>query len=321
MLAAKSAQILSSELDPAIEAEIKTYLAQCAFEADLRELTREAYGRDLRQFARWLLAASLTFAAVERATLETYAGSLEKLLGRASVARHLSSLRGFFAWRHREGLSQQNPAVDLEGPRLQRALPDILTVLEVEQLIVSASGTSPSALRDVAMLETAYSCGLRVSELVGLRRAHVDLDDAIVWVDGKGGKRRFVPFGARARKALLTWLTEGRLLIRGFDEHKKPRPLPEAAQDYIFLNQQGRPLTRFGFWTLLRKYLQSSGIEKAVTPHTFRHTFATHLLEGGADIRVVQELLGHASISTTEIYTHLDRSFLQEVIRSFHPRG
>jgi integrase/recombinase XerD len=238
-----------------------------------------------------------------------------------TLARHLSSLRGFFRWRALEGLAASNPCEDVQGPKLPKHLPGVLSVDEVERLIESAAGEHPVELRDRAMLEVAYSCGLRVSELVGLRRRSIQLEDELVRVVGKGGKERIVPLGARAADAVKAYLYHGRDHIRGKSRDGKLRPLPDAARDVLFLNQQGKPLTRFGFWRILQIYLQRCKIETRVTPHTFRHTFATHLLEGGADLRVVQELLGHASISTTEIYTHLDRDYLRETVRSFHPRG
>jgi integrase/recombinase XerD len=320
-LATKSAPILSFAADTADDQEIKLYLAQSAYEADLRPLTLDAYGRDLHAFRQWLVGRELRWDAVDRAMLESYIGELGQLIGAASVARHLSSLRGFFAWRAREHYSTLNPAADIDGPRLVRPLPDVLTVAEIESLVQAVTGAEPAQWRDAAMIELAYSCGLRVSELVGLRQEHYDPEHAVLWITGKGGKRRMVPYGTRARTALIKWLAHGRPFIRGTDEHDKPLPLPIESKDFFFLNRRGRPLTRFGFWTILKGHVAACGIEKPVTPHTFRHSFATHLLEGGADLRVVQELLGHSSISTTEIYTHLDREFLSEVIRTFHPRA
>ena len=171
------------------------------------------------------------------------------------------------------------------------------------------------------MLEIAYSCGLRVSELVGLRRRDVLFEEELLRVHGKGDKERIVPVGERAVAALKQYIFQGREHIRGKSREGKSRPLPTEAKDVLFLNHHGRPLTPSGFWRILKGYVQRAQIEKDVTPHTLRHTFATHLIEGGADLRVVQELLGHASISTTEIYTHLDRDYLKSVVRSFHPRS
>jgi integrase/recombinase XerD len=292
-----------------------------AYEADLRPLTLENYGRDLRLFGRWMQGRGVKFDTADRRLLESYLRELGTMLEPRSLARHQSSLRGFFRWRVTEGYATVNPAEDLEGPKLPRHLPGVLSVDEVERLIGCVVGEDAVSLRDRAMLETAYSCGLRVTELVSLKRRDLLLEDELVRVFGKGGKERLVPLGAQARECLKAYLYHGREAIRGLDKTGVVRALPEAAKDVVFLNQHGTPLTRFGFWRILQIYLQRSGIETPVTPHTFRHTFATHLLEGGADLRVVQELLGHSSISTTEIYTHLDREFLRETVRSFHPRG
>jgi integrase/recombinase XerD len=316
-----AATIPSSTPEYPGEQEVRTYLAQAAFEADLRPLTLENYRRDLRTFARWMIANGKTFDQVDRRLLESYLRELGQLLAPRSVARQLSSLRGFFRWRALENLSPENPAEDLEGPRLPRHLPGVLTVEEVEKILEAVSGDDPASLRNRAMIEVAYSCGLRVSELVSLRRRDVQMDERVVRVLGKGGKERFVPLGERAHDAIKKYIFDGRPHIRGCDKSGKMRPLPNEAKDILFLNRHGRPLTRSGFWRILKNYWLQCGIETPVSPHTFRHTFATHLIEGGADLRVVQELLGHASISTTEIYTHLDREYLRETLRTFHPRG
>lgn len=319
--ARNAAPIPSSAGDFPGETEVRAYLAQAAYDADLRPLTISGYRTDLRTFARWLHTRGVAFVQVDTPLLETYLRELGAVLAPRSTARHLSSLRGFFRWRLAEGLAAADPAADIDGPKLARKLPDVLTVEDVERLIESASGEDPVLLRDRAMLEVAYSCGLRVSELVGLRRRDLDLTQSLIKVRGKGGKERIVPLGGVAANALKVYLSGGRDHIRGRDRNGARRPLPPEAQDVLFLNQRGKPLTRFGFWRLLHERLQRLGIDVHVTPHTFRHTFATHLIEGGADLRVVQELLGHASIATTEIYTHLDREYLRETVRSFHPRG
>ena len=307
------------------ELEIRAYLSQMAYEANLMPLTLENYGRDLRAFASWV-GEGKDFGGVEQRMIDQYLRELGSLIGPRSLARHLSSLRGFFRWRTqeyaRDSGARENPCENVEGPKLPRNLPGVLSVEEVERLIRSAEGDDPVLLRDRAMLEVAYSCGLRVSELVGLRRRNILLDEELVRVRGKGDKERLVPLGEHAKDALTNYLRAGRDFIRGNDRRGAVLPLPPAAKDTLFLNQRGGPLTRYGFWRILRQYLERCGIDTAtVHPHTFRHTFATHLIEGGADLRVVQELLGHASISTTEIYTHLDREYLRETLRSFHPRG
>lgn len=320
-MAKSDAQIPTFAPDEPYAAELRAYLAQMAYEADLRPLTIDNYRRDLRTFVRWLTDNKISLDHVDRRIVERYLRQLGEMLAPRSTARHLSSLRGFFQWRTQEGYSPRNPADDIEGPKMPRHLPTVLTVEEVEKLIGSVVGDDPVSLRDRAMLEVAYSCGLRVSELMGLRRRDVQLDSELLRVTGKGDKQRIVPIGGRAMDAMKAYLYHGRDLICGITKDGKKIGLPEASKDRVFLNQRGKPLTRFGFWRILQIYLQRCGVETHVTPHTFRHTFATHLLEGGADLRVVQELLGHASISTTEIYTHLDRDYLRETLRTFHPRG
>ncbi|RPH92498.1 site-specific tyrosine recombinase XerD, partial [candidate division KSB1 bacterium] len=204
--------------------EVRTYLAQMAYEADLRPLTLENYGRDLRAFAVWLAGQQKNFDGVDRRLLESYLRELGQMIAPSSLARHLSSLRGFFQWRVLENISTINPAEDIDGPKLPRHLPGVLSVEEVEMLIGSAVGDEPWQLRDRAMLETAYSCGLRVSELVGLRRRDVQLESELVRVLGKGGKERWVPLGERAQDAIKAYLYNGRLVIRGKDKDGKIRP-------------------------------------------------------------------------------------------------
>jgi integrase/recombinase XerD len=313
--------IPSSASDFPGASEVRVFLAQISLEAYLRQQTLESYGHDLRNFSLWLHEQHLSFDTVTRRDIERYFRELGELLAPRSTSRHLSALRGFFKWRMSEGFSKINPTEGIENPKLPRKLPEVLTVEEVDRLIDATIGSDPAALRDRAMLEVIYSCGLRVSELVGLVRRDVQMENELVRVIGKGDKERIVPLGARGIAALREYLYNGRDRIRGVDKEGKPKPLPKEAKDKIFLNQHGKPITRFGFWSILQGYLAKAGIVAKVTPHTFRHSFATHLIEGGADLRVVQELLGHSSISTTEIYTHLDREYLRETVRTFHPRG
>jgi integrase/recombinase XerD len=316
-----SERIPSSASDFPGASEVRVFLAQISLESDLRPLTLENYKRDLRNLSLWLNEHKQSFDSVDSLGLEKYFRDLGEFLAPRSSARHLSAIRGFFRWRVAEGLSRQDPAEGLEGPKLPRKLPEVLSVEEVDQLINAVAGEDPAALRDRAMLEVIYSCGLRVSELVGLVRRDVQFENEQIRIIGKGDKERIVPLGQRAISALQAYLFHGRDAIRGRDKEGKPKPLPKEAKDKLFLNQHGKPITRFGFWSILQRYVARAGIQVHVKPHTFRHSFATHLIEGGADLRVVQELLGHSSISTTEIYTHLDREYLRETVRTFHPRG
>ncbi|MFH1010181.1 MAG: site-specific tyrosine recombinase [bacterium] len=314
--AKNAAKILSSGDKPA---QIERFLAYLSLEANLRPLTLESYRRDLLEFSTWCEKESLDFDEVSPRRLMDYLQHLSIGLSARSRARHLSSLRGFLRWRISTGRGRSDPTSGLKGPKMPFRLPDVLSVSQVENLIGAVAGDEPVSLRDRAMLEVAYGCGLRVSELVGLRRKDLLLDRGALLVRGKGGRQRMVPIGGCAARALSAWLSQGRPHIR---RQKKGNlvPLSARAGDSVFLNQRGLPLSRMGFWKILRHYLDKVGIKGHASPHTLRHSFATHLLEGGADLRVVQELLGHASLATTEIYTHLDPGYLQEVIRSFHPR-
>jgi integrase/recombinase XerD len=209
----------------------------------------------------------------------------------------------------RQGAGDTDPTAELPAPRRERRLPHALPIDDIERLLAQPEGEAPLALRDRALLEVAYGSGLRVSELVGLTRDRVDLREQALTVAGKGDKERTVPFGRAARQALEVYL-----------ERARPRLCARARHDRVFANARGGPLSRMGFWKILRGHARAAALAVRVHPHALRHSFATHLLEGGADLRVVQELLGHASIATTSIYTHLDRGYLREVHRSFHPR-
>lgn len=315
---AKSGARIPSSGDKA--AQVERFLAYLSLEANLRPLTLEAYRRDLLEFSDWCDDAGFDFDEVTQPRLLDYFQHLSIGLSARSRARHLSSLRGFFRWRIAIGHGRRDPTSGLQGPRVPFRLPDVLSVAEVEAVLGAVVGEEPAHLRDRAMLEAAYGCGLRVSEIVNLCRKELFLKKGLVLVRGKGGRERLVPMSGPAKRAISVWLSDGRPHIRR-QKAGKFVPLPKGAGDYLFLNQRGLPLSRMGFWKILRKYLDKAGIKRNVSPHTLRHSFATHLLEGGADLRVVQELLGHVSIATTEIYTHLDRDYLREVVRTFHPRG
>lgn len=274
--------------------------------------TVDAYGRDLADYAAF--AAHHTLASWEEASLtfvDGYFASLQRRgLSSATVSRRRSTLRGFHGFLARMGHKTDDPVALLPAPRRERRLPGVLTLGEVEALIAHPQGDEPLALRDRAMLELAYGSGLRVSELIGLPRAGVDLAGRSLNVIGKGDKQRVLPFGRNAAAALRDWLERGRAQLA-----------PHARHDAVFVNARGGKLSRMGWWKILRGHARGAGVTARVHPHVLRHSFATHLLEGGADLRVVQELLGHANVTTTAIYTHLDRSYLREVHRQFHPRA
>ncbi|MDX1394543.1 MAG: site-specific tyrosine recombinase XerD [Gemmatimonadota bacterium] len=289
--------------------EFRDYLS---FERGLAARTVDAYVRDVRRLVE--LAGERGVGdpvAVTYDLLRDHVAALSDL-GRApaSVSRAVSSLRGYFRFLLEEAVIDADPTELLESPRGGRPLPDVLSVAEVERVLAAVTTDRPYAFRDRAIIEVLYGCGLRVSELCGLRSRDTDLDGGLVRVLGKGSKERLVPLGADARHALRRYFRESR-----------PRLDRGASEGRVFLNRTGRPLSRMGVWKILRQYVESAGIARRVTPHTMRHSFATHLLEGGADLASVQEMLGHADISTTEIYTHVDRSHLREVHREHHPRG
>ncbi len=274
--------------------------------------TVDAYSRDLSDYTAF--ASHHRLKGWDEATLtfvDGYFASLERRgLSSATVSRRRSTLRGFHGFLARVGQRADDPVALLPAPRRERRLPHALPLGDVEALLAHPQGEEPLALRDRAMLELAYGSGLRVSELVGLLRGNLDLAGRALIVTGKGDKQRMVPFGRSALSALRSWLERGR-----------PQLAPRARHDAVFVNARGGVLSRMGWWKILRAHARGAGVTARVHPHVLRHSFATHLLEGGADLRVVQELLGHASVTTTAIYTHLDRGYLREVHRQFHPRA
>jgi integrase/recombinase XerD len=231
-------------------------------------------------------------------------------LSPASIRRNVSAVRTYFKFMLGEGFVVRDPSERLETPKRWRTLPEVLGIEEIEKLLAAPSLDEPLAFRDRAMLELAYGAGLRVSEWISLGVRDVMLQDHVVRVFGKGAKERLVPIGRRAIGAIAIYLRELR-----------PKLEKGEGKGRLFLNSRGRPLSRMGAWKILRKYVDQVGITKPVSPHTLRHSFATHLLEGGADLRAVQEMLGHVDISTTQIYTHVDREYLRSVHKQFHPRA
>jgi integrase/recombinase XerD len=274
--------------------------------------TLEAYGRDLSRLAVWATAKSHAApAALTAAALREFVYHLKDLgLAPSSIRRSVSAIRTYFKFLLAEGLVQADPSERLDTPKKWRTLPDVLSVDEIDRILVAVSLDEPLVFRDRAMLELAYGAGLRVSEWIGIEVKDLLLEDAIVRVFGKGSKERLVPIGRSAIGAIGLYLRELR-----------PRLERGEGKGKLFLNARGKPLSRMGAWQILRKYVDLAGIAKHVSPHTLRHSFATHLLEGGADLRAVQEMLGHADISTTQIYTHVDREYLRSVHKQFHPRG
>jgi integrase/recombinase XerD len=294
-----------SVLGPAI-ASFRDHLA---LERRLSEHTVRAYVRDLVAYDAFLAARRRRDAAsVTARDVEDYVAARGPAA--ATVARRISSLRAFHEFLRRRGLAAENPARGVRAPRRTRSLPEVLDVPQVEALLSAPRGEEPAAVRDRALLELAYATGLRASELTGLRLQDLDLEEGMVRCVGKGSRERIVPFGSKARAALTRYLDGARAtFLRGRSERG------------VFLTRLGRPFTRMGYWKLLRAAARAAGINRPISPHTLRHSCATHLLEGGCDLRVVQEFLGHRSIETTRIYTHLDRGFLREVHSRYHPRA
>jgi len=286
------------------------------FERGLAERTVDAYLADCTSLVDFVVEQGrLDPGDIEYETLRAYLIALSgRGLAARSVARHRSALRTYFGFLVEDGHVAADPTERLEAPRVGKSLPDVLSYAEIEQILDTvgalAPAAHPNAIRDAAMLETLYGAGLRVSELIGLRVRDLTLDEGLITVDGKGDKRRIVPLGGRAVRVLQRYLRE-----------RRPELDRCRSEGAVFLNQHGRPLSRMGAWKIIGRHVRNAGIGKRVTPHTFRHSFATHLLEGGADLVAVQEMLGHADISTTQIYTHVDRRYLQEEHRQHHPRG
>ena len=250
-------------------------------------------------------AADIGTAEIERYLSER----IEKGLAKRSQARMLSSFRSFFNWCVEEGEVKENPCDRIDAPKLGKYLPAVLSVEEVDAILSSVDTKTATGLRSRAILEVLYGCGLRVSECTGLRISHVHLDEGYVDVVGKGNKQRIVPLGEMAAEAIRNYLPV------------RPEPAARPFEDILFLNRAGRPLSRVSVFNLVKEQAMAAGIHKEISPHTFRHSFATHLIEGGADLRVVQEMLGHESILTTEIYTHIDSSTWQTAILEHHPRN
>jgi len=274
--------------------------------------TLEAYRRDVERLVDYARAKGATSPIdVTSRMLREFIYHLKDVgLSPSSIRRNISAVRTYFRFLLADGVVARDPSERLETPQRWRTLPDVLTVGEIERLLAAPTLDDPLVFRDRAMLELAYGAGLRVSEWITIGVRDVLLEDKLVRVFGKGAKERLVPIGRSAIAAVATYLRESRSrLERG------------GGKGVLFLNARGEPLSRMGAWKILRRYVERAGITKAVSPHTLRHSFATHLLEGGADLRAVQEMLGHADISTTQIYTHVDREYLRQVHRQYHPRA
>jgi integrase/recombinase XerD len=290
---------------------IDSFLDALTVEKGLSRNTLEAYSRDIVRLAGYLKSRGIeTWEECRAVHLRSYLSSLRgRGLGARSIARNVVALRQFYRFLEKEEIIKENPVPASVSHRLSAKLPHALGAEEVTRLLIQPDPSTPLGARDLAMLELLYATGVRVSELVSIRTHQVNLEGDYLTVQGKGAKVRMVPYGKCARESLLKYLKEVR-----------PKLLRGRVSPHLFLTRSGKALTRQGFWKLIRRYALIAGIEKRVTPHILRHSFATHLLEGGADLRSVQSMLGHSDISTTQIYTHLNRSRLKEVHRRHHPR-
>lgn len=297
-----------------MDTHLKDFIHFLIVEKGLAENTIVSYERDLKSYIIFLKEKEkiLSFQDVKRINIVHFLGLLkEQGKSTRTIARHIASIRSFHHFLLREKVTSEDPTVHIELPHLERTLPKVLSMKEVEQLLDSPKKNDHFGLRDKAMLEVLYATGMRVSELIGLNLDDVHLSMGFIRCIGKGNKERIIPIGRVATEALENYLDKGR-----------PRFVSKKyKEDALFLNHHGRRMTRQGFWKNLKRLAKEAGIEKELTPHTLRHSFATHLLENGADIRAVQEMLGHADISTTQIYTHVTKTRLKDVYSHYHPRA
>ncbi|MFZ6723392.1 site-specific tyrosine recombinase XerD [Undibacterium sp. Ji49W] len=298
-------------LPAAITAQIDQFCDALWLEDGLAKNTIEAYRRDMRLFAEWLHPGhDKHLYQVSHADISSYIAAKHASSKASSANRRMSVLKRFYLLAFRQNLISQNPCSKLRSARQAPRLPKTMSEAQVELLLKAPDDSTPLGLRDRTMLEVLYACGLRVSELVGLRSIEVGLNEGVLRITGKGGKTRLVPFGEIARAWLERYLKEGR-----------PAILNGQIDDALFVTARGAAMTRQMFWILIKKYAEQASITVALSPHTLRHAFATHLLNHGADLRVVQLLLGHADISTTQIYTHVARERLKKLHAQHHPRG
>jgi integrase/recombinase XerD len=295
------------------ESYIKGFKAYLQLERSMSDNTVEAYEHDVNLLASFFTSEHLTkpLHEIELKDLQAFLVAINEMeLSAGTQARVLSGIKSFFRFLLLEDILKADPTDLLEAPKLQRKLPDFLSIQEIELLFAAIDQSTPEGQRNRAMLETLYSCGLRVSELINLELSKLYLDAGFVRVVGKGNKERLVPIGGEAVKQ-----------IKLYKDHVRPFvPIKTGQEDILFLNRRGRALSRVMVFLILKDVTTKAGISKNIHPHVLRHSFATHLVEAGADLRAVQEMLGHKSITTTEIYTHLDRSYLRSTLEKYHPR-
>lgn len=294
---------------------LKGFKAYLQLERSLSENSVDAYLRDiikLKQFCE-LQGISVQPEKLTQQQLEQFLSFVSEYgLSARTQARILSGIKAFYKYLSIEDIIDENPTELLEAPKIGRKLPDVLSVEEINELISAIDLSKPEGERNKAILETMYSCGLRVSELINLKLSNLVFNEGFIHVVGKGSKERIVPIGSIAIKHI-------NIYIQSVRNHQQN--ITKSSEDIVFLNRRGAKLTRVMIFTIIKQLCKKAGINKSISPHTLRHSFATHLVEGGADLRAVQEMLGHESITTTEIYTHLDRDYLRQAILDFHPRA
>jgi len=297
---------------PSTDLLIDQYLNYLMIEKGLSQKTLESYSRDLARYQEYLRENGVhRISDADTPLILKHLITLrDDGLGPRSRARHLVSIRGFYRFMVRERVLKHDPAVLVDLPKTSLKLPDVLSIDEVALLLNAPDAGKTTGVRDAAMLELLYAAGLRVSELVNLKLQDINLEAGFVRVLGKGSKERLVPIGLQAKKKIDFYLENARKIL-----------LKNLASPYLFVARAGKPITRQGFWKLLRRYAARAHLTKQISPHSLRHSFATHLLEGGADLRAVQIMLGHVDIATTQIYTHVTRKHLKELHERFHPRG
>ncbi len=292
---------------------VRSYLNYLKIEKNASSNTVASYKLDLRRYHEFLLQHSAAdLAVIQQKHISQFLRTLYDLgLAPRSIARNISSLKMFHKFLVREGISKIDPTQNVDTPKLAKTLPDVLSQDEMESILDQPNTAERLGIRDKAVLETLYATGIRASELITLKLSNIYKEEGVVRVFGKGSKERLVPIGRPA----LEWIDRYTGQVRAVLAKNR------SGQEVVFLNARGKPMSRMTVWNIVNTYALKSGIKKDVHPHTIRHSFATHLLEGGADLRAVQEMLGHADISTTQIYTHIDREYLKEVHKTFHPRG
>ncbi|TRZ65771.1 site-specific tyrosine recombinase XerD [bacterium] len=297
----------------------RLFINYLKLEKSLSQNTIDSYNFDLELFLSFLQQESKvsSFAKINGNTIQEYINFLrnkksknESRYSDKSINRYLSTMKSFFSFLESEKIIKINPAENLDSPRVSRELPVVLNLDEINALLDAPDISDKFGLRDRAILELMYASGLRVSEVITITLKDLYFKDGYVRIFGKGSKERIVPTGSSAIKFVEKYLKESRIAFK-----------KSYTEDYLFLNFRGRKLSRMAVWNIITKYASKAGIKKEIHPHTLRHTFATHLLEGGADIRIIQEMLGHTDISTTQIYTHIESSYLKEIHKTYHPRG